>query len=679
MSASSEETENQEAEGSENLRSAAPVSPMPTSIHAPESQNQNHVTSRAVVLGALLIPFNAFWIVRQERVLFGPYPSTLSLFANVIFLLFVMVGINAVWRRVAPRTAFSQGELLTLYTMLAISTGLAGLDGVGILSQMMPHGAWFGKANQWTGFLPAFPRWLVVADREVVRGHYLGASSFYRPAILYAWAVPMFAWTGFITLLLWTANCINVLVRRQWADQERLTFPITWLPLEMTESGPRAALFRNPLMWAGFLVAASLSLWNGIAFLYPSVPALPLGIIDLKPYMTVKPWSAIDWFPITLYPLAIGLGFLLPLDLLFSCWFFYLFWNAQTVATNLFGWDSTPDFPFIKEQGFGSLIGLFFFYLYTGRRTYAAIGRGALRSLQGRGRSAGSNGEALSDGAALLGLAAGLMGLVAFCTAAGVALKISLVFFAIYLATITVITRIRAELGSPVHDFHFMGPDAMLPRALSAGGLHQPDMAFFTFGYALTRAHRSDTMPVGLEGLQMAHLRGMEQRRMLGAILLATVLGTLSAFWAFEHQAYQLGAGAKFNQGIGHAQEAFDRMSGWIGGTKDAHANGPAAGAMGVGLLTTLLLLWLRTQYVGFPLHPIGYAVASSWAIHLVWMPLLLAWLFKTFTIRYGGLGAYRRFLPFALGLILGDCVMGNVWALLSLVLNAPTYNYFGA
>ena len=115
------------------------------------------VTKRAVVLGALLIPFNAFWIVRLERVLFGPYPSTISLFANVVFVLFVLLGLNGLCRWIAPRWAFSQGELLTLYTMLAISTGLAGLDGVGILSQIMPHGAWFGATNHWTSFLNAFP------------------------------------------------------------------------------------------------------------------------------------------------------------------------------------------------------------------------------------------------------------------------------------------------------------------------------------------------------------------------------------------------------------------------------------------------------------------------------------------------------------------------------------------
>ena len=177
----------------------------------------------------------------------------------------------------------------------------------------------------------------------------------------------------------------------------------------------------------------------------------------------------------------------------------------------------------------------------------------------------------------------------------------------------------------------------------------------------------------------MARLRQVSARRMFTAIMLAAVIGTLSAFWAFEHQAYALGASAKFNQGSGHAQQAFVRMSSWMSGSLDVHPNGRAAAAMGVGLLTTLALFALRLRSFGFPLHPLGYAIASSWAINLVWTPLLTAWVLKALTMRYGGLRAYRQFLPFFLGLVLGDCVMGSIWALVGLALNARTYNFFGA
>ena len=65
--------------------------------------------------------------------------------------------------------------------------------------------------------------------------------------------------------------------------------------------------------------------------------------------------------------------------------------------------------------------------------------------------------------------------------------------------------------------------------------------------------------------------------------------------------------------------------------------------------------------------------------MNLVWLPLLIAWLTKLYILRYGGLRLYRAVLPFFLGLILGDCTMGTLWSLIGLMLDTPTYNFWGA
>ena len=265
------------------------------------------------------------------------------------------------------------------------------------------------------------------------------------------------------------------------------------------------------------------------------------------------------------------------------------------------------------------MLGLFLFYLWSGRRTYAAAWRSAWGSPP-------HDAEARGARNALLGVGAGLCGLFEFGHAAGASWWVVTAFLTIYLATALVVTRIRAELGAPVHDFHFMGADVMIPRVLGTGPLPHADMAFLSCVHALARAHRADTMPIGLEGLQMAHVRRFAPGRMFGAIMLATALGCLSTFWAYEHQAYRLGTDVHFASGQGVAQEAFQRMAGWVHGNVSAEPNGSATAAIGVGLACTVALFALRLRFVGFPLHPIGYAISSSWAIHLIWFPLLIAW-----------------------------------------------------
>jgi hypothetical protein len=609
----------------------------------------------------------------MEEVMYGPFPSIISLFANVVFLLALLVTLNSALKRLAPRLAFSQNELLTLYIILTISTGMAGQSGLNIVCGMIAHGAWFARPeNGWTGYLEHFPDWLVIKDKAIVREHFLGNSTFYRAEVLKAWCIPILAWTVLFCLILWVAYCVNILVRRRWADQERLTFPIVWLPLQMTDEGPKATFFRNRLMWAGFIIAGGLNLWNGIAFLYPSLPMLPIGIIDLKPYFTTKPWSAIDWTPTTLYPLIIGISYLLPLDLLFSCWFFYFYWKAQRILGNVMAWDAVPDFPFTNEQGFGATMALFGYYVWSGRTHYAEILRNAWA-----GKS--DSGEALPERQALVGIGIGLLGLLLFCLMAKVTLWLIFAFFAIYLPMLIVVTRIRAELGSPVHDFTFMGPDFMLPRLTGAEVLSKSDLAFLSLSYPITYCRSNDTMPIALESMQMGRQKALPTRPLFCLLLLATVWGTLTTFWAYEHQAYSLGTAAKFNAGTHFAQESFDKLGGWMSGGRDPKPNSPASLAMGSGFATTLILFWFRMRFFGFPLHPIGYVVSAGWGLNITWLPMIIAWIFKGLALRYGGLKLYRTWIPFFLGLILGDCIMGSIWGILSLLLNTRTYNFFGA
>ena len=50
-----------------------------------------------------------------------------------------------------------------------------------------------------------------------------------------------------------------------------------------------------------------------------------------------------------------------------------------------------------------------------------------------------------------------------FCKAAGMSIWVMLMFFGIYFAVSTTVTRLRAELGAPVHDLLYIGPDEMIP------------------------------------------------------------------------------------------------------------------------------------------------------------------------------------------------------------------------
>ena len=94
-------------------------------------------------------------------------------------------------------------------------------------------------------------------------------------------------------------------------------------------------------------------------------------------------------------------------------------------------------------------------------------------------------------------------------------------------------------------------------------------------------------------------------------------------------------------------------------------------------LYSRLLLAAARTSFVGWPLHPVAYALSASWSIHVVWTPMLIAWISKSAVLRYGGLRMYRRAVPFFYGLILGQSIVGCAWSLTGLAFRIPTYSSY--
>src|SRR5438105_1504169 len=63
------------------------------------------LSARVLLLAFLLIPLNCYWIIQMERVRQGPYVTSISLFANVVFILLLFVSLNALVRRWSPRLA----------------------------------------------------------------------------------------------------------------------------------------------------------------------------------------------------------------------------------------------------------------------------------------------------------------------------------------------------------------------------------------------------------------------------------------------------------------------------------------------------------------------------------------------------------------------------------------------
>jgi hypothetical protein len=178
-------------------------------------------------------------------------------------------------------------------------------------------------------------------------------------------------------------------------------------------------------------------------------------------------------------------------------------------------------------------------------------------------------------------------------------------------------------------------------------------------------------MPHQLEGFKLADVTRSSQRRWFGALLLAAALGALAGFWSMLHLYYHYGATAKAHT---FGSEAYVRLDGWIASPRPPNTASGLAVMVGFGI--AVFLQAMRTRFPWWPFHPLGFAVTSSWEINLVWLSLLIAWVLKLTILRYGGRQGYSKSIPFFLGLILGQFVVGSLWNLYGIAAEVPTYHF---
>ncbi len=637
---------------------------------------------RGFVVGLVLLPFNCLWVLFMESMTAkGPFVSTVSLMFNVVFILFFLVLGNRLLRRLRPALALTQAELIIVYVTLTIATSIGGHDMFQVLMSIMTTGTWYASRPDASVQVLAHtmgnttPYWLVVANPEVLYGFYNGDATLYDRAVIAAWAPPLLWWSGFTLVLVFVMVCFSVLLRPLWADRERLTFPIIRLPIELTEPG--TPVLRSPAFWVGFAIAAAVDLLNGLNYVQPAVPSLPV-YLDVGRYFRSSPWTAIGWLPVTFYPAIIGLGFLIPVDLVLSCTFFFFWWKLLYVIAAVIGTQTQPGpwsesvFPYTMDQVFGAAMAIAFASIVSGKRYFAQV----VRRVLGRPSEVDDAGEGMRFRIAAGGIVLGSALLIAFSLRAGMSVGAAVTFFVLYYALALAIARIRAQFGSPVHDFTAVGPDRAITRAFGTANLGVRDLGMLTQYYWFNRSYRAHPIANSLEGVQMSAWAGMRARPVVLAIVISAAAAMIASAWWWLHIGYRVGTATHWTAMDWFGTEAYTRLQSWLDAPKPANA--VALFAMGAGFLSTLALSLLRARFPGFPLHPVAVPIAASWSIHLYWAPLLIAGTVKLFVLRYGGLRVYRAALPFFLGLIVGGAIVSCAWPLLSAALGLPIYNAFG-
>ncbi len=579
----------------------------------------------------------------------------------------------------------SRNEMLTTYISCLFSCIVPGhgSENFALANTVAPF--YFATAeNKWLDAIsPYIPAWaspvlwadpaqkgakvLSPAGRAVVDGFYLGSNHIPWAA----WLIPMLFWMGFILLSYVMLGCLSIIVRAQWSQNEALSFPLNQLPLEMTEDVDRpltglGRFWSNPTMWLGFGAVAVWQLLNGLHIYFPDVPMIQWNI-DTGPLFSDRPWNQMGWTPLQIFPIAIGISFLLTSEIGFSLWFFALLVRFQFIGSYLLGY--SPNVSGGRDFVTFQTVGAFFAYaalvMWTGRLHYTHIAKRAL-GLARKGET--EREEVISYPLAFWGFVLSLAGVMFITHLLGANWTITCLMWGTYLVMCIGLSRLIVEggllyVGNAWYPLNiwtqltnaspqtWLGASSIAPATLVQGA-YMVDMRAFL-------------LPSFVQGWKLAYDNGLQLKRLLALISTVILISLGLGFYRRIEIAYLEGGALAW-----HPFVAKNGSTIWASSAQSM-ANGVQNTGWNnwfwlvVGALLTWGMMAARARFAWFPLHPLGYLIPLSYPMLCLWFPIFIGWTCKTLITRFGGNSAYRSARPFFLGLALGDISMMLFWLLI--------------
>jgi len=486
---------------------------------------------------------------------------------------------------------------------------------------------------------------------------------------------PLAAWVGFSLVLYLTFFCMMSLVRRQWVENERLAFPVLVVPLAVSRDGGNSGLFRSRAFQVGFWIAFVYAVHLSMGQFIPGFPRLMLNVnlltfLPNKPWNTIQPYMMILAFNVTGFALA----FFVPKNVILSFLLFNVLMTMLYPLGSVMGWgQGNPQspiamarWPFYGEVGFGAFTGVLLLALWLGRRHVRDI---VVKAFTGT-RRIDDSGEPMPYRLAFFGALTGFAILVGFARLAGMRLSLAAAFLGIFFAYVLSITRVRAETAlAATHGPHIWSatPDQLFRAYMGVENIAPQSLAVMGHMSWICQTPEGIMPPHQVEGLKMTHEARGRPRKLIAAMILAVLVALPVCVWATWSGFYYTGEasvmgnkpsvlGARIHRGV--AQDIVSK--------RPVDTSGIIATC--AGAVFCLFLGFMRSRFLWWPLHPVGFALGWSYWVNYYWFSWFLAYVFKSLALKYAGVDMYRKITHLCIGLLVGTYLESALWVLLTLV-----------
>jgi len=677
-------------------------------------QFQRPITARALLVAVIVTIAVLAWVEYSELVTptsqmsesTPPIPAILALGAVWALVWLWRKAMQAVEQvplstlaalgRLGRRLGLKRAEVLVVYLFLIVSCAMPSVGVVRLILPCLMELQYFQEpSNNFAQMSKQIPRTWAPLEGEPVRTFWEGVDRSVPPSAaakvpligpvleglrqFFAqtsavpwrrWATPFVLWNLYLMSYFAGSFCLVCLFRKKWVEDDHLAFPLATMSIEMVRggqpSGTDRAFFRNPVMWVGFGLAVLYNATNMLKVFNPGLPAMGM-FYPIGRLFTEFPWNRMAGLAAWYKPEIMGLGYLVPSEILFSIMFFSLAqWFVRPLAA-IAGYQAAG-FPWPRTQAAGALIVLGLFFTYQARHRLVQIARKAF----GAAPEVNDSDEPLPYRLAFFGTLISLVILVAFPVAYGVDWWAAGGYFLVGTLFLIAYCRNRAETGLPiVWGYPLLAQKDVLTDFLGSRPFIEPGriksfsllsmLVFFERGtyYAITSTEQ--------EACIVGDTVGLTARRTAKVVLIAMVIGFASSMWMYLSSYYTWGGnimetvgGTQGGQRAQIAMRQFLKASAWIDVPSPPNLNAISATLFGAVLTSALVLT--RYKLMRFPFHAVGYALACCHTNYM-WFPALVIFSVKTLVMRTGGMKLYRRLAPGFIAFTLGHFTSIGLWS----------------
>lgn len=668
-----------------------PWMPTPTSPESAAPPPRRALTLRSFLIGltgavtlCAITPFNDYIV--ENSFMVGSY---LPLFM-VMWMFVIVVLINAPLHKFAPKRALQPGELLII---LAMTLAASAIPSQGLMRQLAPLPVSLHKVSQtseqfWGHFQKSgMPSWLFAAPLEDDGRNSQTVSSFYSrlqdgETIPWGdWIIPFAGWGVFIFAFWITLIAIACITRLQWAENERLAFPLAQLQAMLIEP-PQPGhglnrLFRSRAFWITCLAVVTIHSITAASTIFPKqIPAIPLGF-DFTRTFADPPFSFLPEHTrrATLYLTFVGVVYFIPSKVAFSLWFFYLLQGLISMNAQRQG-GSVPGGAWMDQQ-MGAAVALVAGIAVVGRHHWMRV----LRQMFQRARPGEPVGLYITYRWAGWMLVGGTALMLGWLIVVGATWWFALLIAGFMLMTHLATARIVAQTGLPFIRVHAaidqvytnIPPSALSSRDVILAGASnmvgpiasRESLLTFTHSIMQTAEHTPTAEPA------------RTRSSIMKVIIIALIVGYGVAAWAHLRAYYGYAQPMTITA---QGYENPDGVDNWprnqISNQVNRHGDGNWASKthspalhFGIGLGVMGVLQWGSLTFANWLLAPIGYLTANTFYMQTAWFSLMLGWLIKVLIVRFGGARLYSDVRPVFVGLIFGEALAAGLWMIITLLM----------